>query len=211
MDLSTATPAEVDGVLFPLLEQIARVEQSIGQYRYLLGDVGRKPTGLSRRNVRDDGLEYHDPGVQARQFRDSLEAERVKLADLNDQAAPYEAEYEERPWTRYIVVPGGHLHKRNCHTLTPGRTMVGQVAEASGLDEADVVAKYDLVACTHCFPNAPVEPKKTPAEEGFCEQSGEYLTEAQYGHGRRYCRCPKCGEHVAVTKGGKFRKHKAAV
>lgn len=210
-DLTALSPAEVDGELFPILDSLAMKDAALADYRYLLGEVGRKPTGFSRRDVREDGLEYNNPGVQRRQFEEGKARAEATIAGLEADAAPYEAEFNRRGgWTRYLVVPGGHLHFRSCHTLTPGRTMVGQIAEASGLDQAEVVGKYGVTACTHCFPDAPVEPKKTPAEEGFCPHSGEYLTNDEYGQGRRYCRCPKCGEQVAVTQSGKFRKHKAA-
>lgn len=210
MDLTTMKPAEVDGLLFPILDQLARKDAALADYRWMLGEVGRQPRGASwsRRNVGEDGLEYNDPGVQRASFEEGKAQAEEAIAGLEADAAPYEAEFDRRPWTRYLVVPGGHLHFRGCHTLTPGRTMVGQIAEASGLDQAEVVGKYGVTACTHCFPDAPVEPKKTPAEEGFCAHSGEYLTNDEYGQGRRYCRCPKCGEQVAVTQSGKFRKHK---
>jgi hypothetical protein len=221
MDLTTATPAEVDAVLFPLLEKLAHVEHAITEYRWLLGEVGRPPRGglLSRRNVRENGLEYHDPGTQRDGFERSRDGKIVEKEELDAEVAPLEAEFDRRPWTRYIVVPGGHLHVRTCHTLTPGRTMVGQVAEASGLTPDEVVAKYDETACTHCFPDAPVADKKTPAEEGFCEHSGEYVADRLVEAGKldagwfnRYVkprvRC-ECGWAGAITAGGKLRKHKA--
>lgn len=213
-DLTALSPAEVDGELFPILDSLAMKDAALADYRWMLGEVGRqrKSFQMRGRNIGDDGLEYNDPGVQRASFEEGKAQAEAAIAGLEADAAPYEAEFERRGgWTRYLVVPAGHLHYRGCHTLTPGRTMVGQVAEASGLDQAEVVGNYGATACTHCFPDAPVEPKKTPAEEGFCAHSGEYLTSDEYGQGRRYCRCPKCGEQVAVTASGKFRKHKAPV
>ena len=192
MNLTEQSPAQVDGALFPLLDRIAHLEMRILRERKTIKDYEAKGQPFAVASTKEQ-----------------LPKDEAEAAELNEKAAPLEAEYERRGgWTRYIVVPGGHLHKRACHTLTPGRTMVGQVAEASGFDEGEVVAKYDETACTHCFPDAPVAEKLTPAEEGFCEHSGTYADPETYRTpSGRYAECP-CGEVVSVTATGKLRKHK---
>lgn len=68
--------------------------------------------------------------------------------------------------------------------------------------------QYGEGACTHCFPDAPVAKPKTPAEEGFCAESGAYADPDTYVNPRgSYCRC-KCGEVASVTSTGKIRKHR---
>lgn len=205
--LSTQTPAEIDAQLFPILDKIAGLCDRLHKYKYLLGEA---PEHDHRGHER-----WNDPGVQRSSFEEGKAQAEAAIAGLEADAAPYEAEFDRRGgWTRYLVVPGGHLHFRSCHTLTPGRTMVGQTAEASGLDQAEVVGKYNATACTHCFPDAPVEAERAPAEEGFCEHSGEYVPDEKLPDNwmSRYVspsvRC-ECDHFGAITKGGKFRKHKA--
>lgn len=160
-DLSTSSPAAIDGKLFPILDKIAGLFDRLHEYKYLLGEISKRDAWGREK--------WNDPGVQRGQWEDAVADTGNEIAKAEHDALPYEEQWEARRWTRYVIVPGGHLHKRGCSTLTPGRTMVGQVAEASGLTAAEVVAKYDAVACTHCFPDAPVPERKTPAEEGFCK------------------------------------------
>jgi hypothetical protein len=206
--LAEQAPAEIDGQLFPILDRLAQKDSHLADYLYLLGLRGRI-------NQIHGKMEYNDPGVQRKQFEESKAKLEAEIAELEAEAAPFEAEFDRRGgWTRYLVVSGGHLHFRSCHTLTPGRTMVGQIAEASGLDQGEVVGKYGETACTHCFPDAPVAEKKTPAEEGFCEHSGEFVPAEKLPANwmsRIYMpsvRC-ECGHVGAITKTGKYRKHKA--
>lgn len=194
-ELSGRSPVSIDTELYPILEQIAKAENTIA----------------GRRRILEERAEL--PYIRARHEEVIAETEQ-QLERLEAKAAPLEAEYNDRPWARYIVSVShnGHLHKRHCHTLTPGRSMVGQVAEASGLDESEVVGKYDVSACTHCFPSAPVEHKPTIAELGLCEHSGEYVPEDRLPDGwHRYAVLPsvkcECGYRGAITKSGKYRKH----
>lgn len=196
MDLSEQSPVEIDTALFPILGRLSGVESHIASSRRTIEEYEAKGQPFAVHSVKE-----HLP---------KLEAERD---ELNAKAEPLEAEYERRGgWSRYILVSGsgGHLHRSSCHTLTPGRTMVGILPAASGLGEDEVVEKFAYTACTHCFADAPVEAKKTPEEEGFCKHSGTYADPESYcTPGGRYCRC-ECGETPAVTSTGKIRKHKAA-
>jgi hypothetical protein len=116
-----------------------------------------------------------------------------QIEQLNAEAAPFEAEFDRRGgWARYIIS--------------------GQVAEASGMDEAEVVASFNATACTHCFPSAPVEHKPTIEELGLCEHSGQYVPEEFLpADWHRYAVLPtvkcECGWRGAITKSGKYRKH----
>lgn len=214
MNLSEQTPAQIDGELFPILEKLARAEQYRDNYRRLAEEAQAQmdETGFS---------------PQLRSFNEGLAKYEEQVEELDRQALPFEAEYNRRGgWTRYIVVPRGHLHRRSCSTLTPGRTMVGQVAEASGMTDEQVVEHFKITACTHCFPDAPVAPKLTPEQEGFCPMSGRSIHDEpelagakqalvdRYGEGgwhsfamARSIRCT-CGGYPALTKGDKVRKHK---
>lgn len=198
LNLSTAAPAEIDGELYPILERIGVLQ-------------GRIASGNKSLETMPDWQ------AQLSHLTSTVVLDEERLARKEAEAEPLEVEYTSRGgWDRYIVVPGGHLHKRSCHTLTPGRTMVGQVAEASGLTEEEVVAKYDETACSHCFPNAPVAELQTPEQEGFCKGSGrllstEVLDKIDWKRRRRVSiRCSDCGKGVSLTERGALRKHKAA-
>lgn len=196
--LTDQSPAEIDAQLFPILERIDVLQ-------------GRIASGNKSLETMPDWQ------AQLSHLTSTVVLDEERLTRKEAEAAPLEAEYTRRGgWDRYIVVPGGHLHKRSCHTLTPGRTMVGQVADASGLNEAAVVAKYDETACSHCFPNAPVAPAQTPEQEGFCKGSGrvlspEALDKIDWKRRRSVSiRCSDCGKGVSLTERGALRKHKAA-
>ena len=95
--------------------------------------------------------------------------------------------------------------------------MIGLLCEASGMTAAEVVERFQYTACTHCFPEAPVE-SRTLSEQGFCEHSGAYVPEERIAELRHpewwrmavapTVRC-ECGWAGAITKSGKYRKHKA--
>jgi hypothetical protein len=193
-DLTTLTPAEVDTRLGEALIPAQRTELDLmtalrSAKRY--ARHGSEPSYLTKR----------------------IAELKARLEGQLAVAEPFEAEYRRRPWNRYLIVSGGHLHKRGCGTLTPGRTMVGMVPEASGLNAAEVVGRFGETACTHCFPDAPVAARKTPEEEGFCEHSGRAVPEGKlpkewwrrYGLPRVAC---ECGYRGAVTSAGRYRKHK---
>jgi hypothetical protein len=59
-------------------------------------------------------------------------------------------------WSRFTIVPGGHIHTWDgCHTLR-WTTDVRWLPELSGLTEADAVEAHGEILCSHCFPTAPV-------------------------------------------------------
>jgi len=194
-NLARLRPAEVDARLFNALGPAQTTEASLI---------------AARRDLRRYERAGRAPGYLTKRIAD-LEA---RLEEQMAVARPYEDEYARRPWVRYLVVEGGHLHKRGCHTLTPGRTMVGLVPEASGLADSEVVGKFGEGACTHCFSDAPVSRPRTLAEQGLCEHSGQYVPEGRLPAGwHRFAVAPSvrcdCGYRGAVTASGKYRKHKA--
>lgn len=211
-NLADQTPAQIDGQLYPILEALAKAEHYRDSYDETATRYEQSDSGYDRK--------YSAPEYRKRSDEYAAEA-----AKLEKQALPLEAEYDRRPWARYIVVSGGHLHMRSCHTITPGRTMVGLIAEASGMDADQVVDTYQYTACTHCFPDAPVAPTLTPEQEGFCPMSGKNVRTApelaeqleqlrrRYPDGwhnyavARSIKC-NCGGYPSLTKADNVRKHK---
>ncbi|MGX5718388.1 hypothetical protein [Arthrobacter sp. MAHUQ-56] len=92
-----------------------------------------------------------------------IDAARAALAQLDEAAAPLEAIYRANPWTRFFLVPGGHLHSsRRCGSLR-WTTPVYWLPEYSGKTEAEIVAQAGERACTICYPSAPVDrPSQLP-------------------------------------------------
>jgi hypothetical protein len=203
-ELAGLTPPQIEELWQEALVPAERIAQRIYAKR------------ASARRYRKAGGHYV---AQAEKIE--AEAEALKqgaLQEAKQVEEPFIAEWKRRGgWTRYFLVSGGHLHALPCSTLTPGLTLVGLIAEASGLTEEQVVAKYQYTACTHCFKAAPVEPKLTIAEQGLCEHSGQYVEGVEGASVRPQwwsyavlptASCP-CGFKGAITRSGKFRKHKA--
>jgi len=217
-ELEGLSPAEVDEKWERALGPARRLEGQLAAARKLLARYERE-LAMGRQLAAWQQRDFDEDKERAAQLTEDFKAEFEKAN------APFKAEWDRRGgWTRYYLVPGGHLHYYNCHTLTPGQTLVGLLYEASGLDAAEVVGKYQVTACTHCFPDAPVARKLTPKEEGFCEYSGvsvydESMAKQLEQLERRYpkgwalmavapgVRC-HCGGFPAVTKSSKVRKHK---
>lgn len=213
MDLTTATPAEIDEAWAEALAPVRALEVKLGRAR-------KEADHVREQAERFPGFSVYENAADEAETHRALVEEQADAAHaiLN---GPFADEWDRRGgWTRYYLVPGGHLHRYACHTLTPGRTLVGLLTEASGLDNGEVVAKYDATACTKCFADAPVAGKLAPEEEGFCKHSGTYAGESlvqpeKWGNGRWALaavapgvRC-ECGYVGSITKSGKFRKHKA--
>ena len=78
---------------------------------------------------------------------------------------PIEAEFERRGgWTRAFLVmnSNGHVHaSRRCSTCFP-TTQYGWFTEYSGHDEAEIVGLAGDMACTVCYPSAPVADPRFP-------------------------------------------------
>jgi len=87
----------------------------------------------------------------------------TKLAVVRAELAPLDAIAKAGKWTRFVLVPGGHVHRPNCHTLyfTTARYIMPRY---SGADEAEVVGIAGEAACTFCFPSAPVDRPTTIPE-----------------------------------------------
>lgn len=119
-------------------------------------------------------------------------------------------------WSRFYLVPGGHIHRNpGCHSLRP-TTHITWLPELSGESDADAVKEHGPLLCTFCFPDAPVEwtnGEKAP-DATVCTGSGKYvgntMTDKEKRLYRKYTACPECGLSQSVTSAYKIRKHKKA-
>jgi hypothetical protein len=86
----------------------------------------------------------------------------VKLEVVRAEMAPLVAIAKAGNWRRFVLVPGGHVHRPACSTLrfTTARYIMPNY---SGAEEADLVEEAGEAACTICFPSAPVDrPTRIP-------------------------------------------------
>lgn len=140
------TPREIDTKLSeiyaPLSEATAAIENA--NQRMKLAYIKRNP---KRRT----------------ELEQTITAAQTAIAALDKKAEPLEAIYRANPWTRFFLVPGGHLHSsRRCGSLR-WNTALYWLPEYSGKSEADIVALAGEKACTICYPSAPVDrPSQLP-------------------------------------------------
>lgn len=98
------------------------------------------------------------------QARYAAKAEELtaELAAVRAELAPLAVIADAGRWTRFVLVPGGHVHRMHCSTLR--FTTVRYIMPAySGATEAELVEDAAEAACTVCFPSAPVDrPTRIP-------------------------------------------------
>lgn len=169
--LSEQTPAEIDEVLAENWQRQAKVQYRLGSawdtVRRIAGqrrtDYGQGPWDGSREaavayceeHANERAVMY---GTTPREALAEVSECEAELAALEEEAAPGEAEYRRRRWNRYFLVTntGGHVHReRNCSTCYV-TTRYNWLPTLSGCDESAMVAEYGEMACTICFPGAPV-------------------------------------------------------
>lgn len=135
--LRTATPAEIDATLFPLMNQAAHTYSNIQRLR-----------GMVQRGY---------------EVQDKIDALVPVLVELEQQVYLLESVYEMRgTWTRAYKVTntGGHIHRSRGCTTCFDTTQFAIVPQVSGMDEAEIVALAGEAACTVCYPSAPVDTLK---------------------------------------------------
>lgn len=87
----------------------------------------------------------------------TIENAKAAITALDAKAEPFEAIYRANPWTRFFLVPGGHLHNSQRCASFRWNTSVYWLPEYSGKTEAEIVALAGERACTICYPSAPVD------------------------------------------------------
>jgi hypothetical protein len=147
---------------------------------------------------------------------DRYDEYRAAIEANERETARFSAEYDRRPWQRYIGVLGGHIHSdTRCAggTIRP-RTRLQWQPELSGLDVAGAMATLgtqDWLLCSHCFPDAPVQwqagAEKKPARCEGSGKPGKPETDVQIGM-RYYAVCTGCDERQLLTSGHVIRAHK---
>lgn len=177
MDLTTATPVEIDTELYRLDGEAARAARSLSLALVLI----HRAVGDELRYRKSNYDLTHKQAIEKAQTKvgtgpegdflraaekalESLEKANAEVEAVAAQVSPLEAEYNRRRWTRAFLAlvngNGGHVHSsRDCSTCNNGqyRTEFARMAEYSGADEATIVKAAGYRACTVCYKDAPVE------------------------------------------------------
>jgi hypothetical protein len=156
VNLTTATPAEIDTVLAEIWERREDARFAGIMAAHALREAEAKVEKYSQ-----EGAATWNLSTWERQVTDltaKIEAAQVAFRAAVAEAAPYEAEFTRRGgWTRAYKVlnSNGHIHtSMDCHTCF-NTTRFGWLPQVSGLDESEIVDMAGEGACTVCYPTAP--------------------------------------------------------
>jgi hypothetical protein len=174
MDLTTATPVEIDTLLAPIWNDQAVIEQALVRTSRVVSRLRDRADRILK------GEKFNDVRTPADGIRlmKTIEAERTAMSHLREElkelevkALPFENEYVRRGgWTRVFLAQSidGHAHNgTECSTCHNGefRTQFAWLVRYSGQTEAEIVADAGWRACTTCYPTAPVaDPDALPTK-----------------------------------------------
>ncbi|HEX9225593.1 MAG TPA: hypothetical protein VF885_02915, partial [Arthrobacter sp.] len=156
-DLTTMTPVEIDTELAEInTRYYAKMRDMHLSRRYLEAAQANRATALQR--GRADLVAYDDRDIA--HYKAKVEEQLKAAMDISKEGAPHHAEFKRRGgWFRAWLVDNasGHIHSSTeCTTCYPTTEFVW-LPEYSGRTEAELIADARSMACTICFPNAPVD------------------------------------------------------
>ncbi|MEU3452252.1 hypothetical protein ABZ671_01215 [Micromonospora sp. NPDC006766] len=181
MDITTATPVEIDTQLADIYRRANQAEQKVEiAVVGLHYGLGERPNYVTRTRkewpattaealaaCRNRGDEYNV--MYGKTFADmaaKYDTAVTALAAIEAEADVLNAEFNRRGgWSRFFTVQnnGGHIHSSmSCQTCNKRglRTDFGWNPELSGLTMEQAITRFDRhahILCTVCFPAAPVE------------------------------------------------------
>lgn len=207
MNLSTATPVEIDSALAKINSRAAN----------LLDDLAVKSLPLRSKQI------GHLSKSRIVDLRAEISALQSQLEGIRAEEKPSDGEYVKRGgWSRYFIVQ--HLHtSTRCPSFRPA-TRIGWLPDYSGANEQQMIEAAGDMVCTRCVPDAPtaqkrptlpalaVEWDKAHAQEDECQGFGRYMNRDRphrdgYAYGNN-ATCEECHERVGISSRGKIRKHK---
>lgn len=161
-----------------------------------------------RRSSRESDIQIlnrlEEIGVSERD-KDQLEYAWRYYNKVQEYLGKYqEAQSKYEGWSRFYIVPGGHIHNSmGCSTCNKGgiATQFGWLPEISGLTEEEAVNKHGKILCSVCFPSAPVEWTMGEEEDDVCPGSGTMKFENGYRYGYASGNggtCSYCGKFVGL-------------
>lgn len=234
VDLSKLGPVDFDTLQAQVEDAysaaLGRVESAADSLHRANGERGQaKRWGTEWRNRIDETIAQveADPtravrgriGVTA---GDMLKAYRAAVAACDSVAGDLTAmfaEYDSRPWPRYMITQGSdaHIHKdTRCTTCNRGRerTRFGWLIELSGKPIDECIDQFKATMCTVCFPDAPVikvvdpnvcQGTTVPGTRQVDKSGGRYSTTLRYFGD---CSCGAKG--IRIKQDGTPAKHKPA-
>jgi hypothetical protein len=121
--------------------------------------------------------------AKARELDEAMVQAQQEIARLERIVEHTATVYGRSRWTRFYVVPGGHVHSStSCHTCYP-TTMFVFVPQYSGMPHSEMVELAGERACTVCFPDAPVATRTRPTSvwtpEELAEREAKQAEQAQ--------------------------------
>lgn len=224
MDLTTATPVEIDTMRADLDGELAHAygmfDRAQATIHASAGDRPRRNQGyaLSHETALAQAKDKLANGKLLTLERDTLERALAGLAkanadidSINARIAPLDDEYRRRPWSRFIAVQDGHLHSgtRCAGGTIRATTRLAWNPQLSGKTEAEAVAELGPMLCTHCFPSAPVEFTMGKPKAPRCEGAGLPPVHGSVKRVRMsvYGRCTGCDVVKPLTQYGYLRAH----
>lgn len=209
MDLTTATPVEID-------QAIAEIEQR----RYAALDKAAE----AKRRLRSSKALRNPIAAEVARHEAEIEKRTAEAEQIRAERKPYDAEFTRRGgWTRFFHVE--HLHTTTrCPSFRP-TTRIGWLPEYSGRSEAEMIAAAGDMVCTKCVPDAPVKPKRPTLPELTAQWDKANATDVCPGSGTSDWKdgkvrtgyysgnggtCAHCGKSVGNTSrySQMIRKHK---
>lgn len=172
LDLLTATPAQIDAAW---AEGLIPIERKFAQAWFKRNEAKSCRDYATRNSYRND--EYTKKATELDEEAQSLSDEAT--AEKKVFEVPFLAEWQVRSgWTRAYKVTNlnGHIHSdMDCSTCYDS-TQFAWITELSGHDTGEIADLAGEMACTVCYPNAPVnKPTRifTPDEKSKAEAKVE--------------------------------------
>ena len=152
MDIKTATPAQIDG-------EIARLNGIMSAAQARMERAGDTIARIAALPAEERDLPWNSQAKYDEAVADK-EAARIAYVEALNNARPLTEEFTARGgWTRFYLVTnaGGHIHHTTgCATCFP-TTEFAWLTDYSGMEHATLVGEAGEMACTACFPDAPVD------------------------------------------------------
>jgi len=153
MNITTATPAEIDTEIARIQAALSRAYQTAEDATATIERIDSVQDSYERR------FEWNSPTKRLAALAAKVAA-KEQIEALLAESAPLTAEYVRRGgWSRFYFVTntGGHVHRSmDCTTCFP-TTQYAWLTQYSGSTDDQIVADAKSQACTVCFEDAPVE------------------------------------------------------
>lgn len=161
MNLTTATPVEIDTELARIYGEIGEVNSDTNEARTIITRVDEVEPGSYSSH-------FWTPEKRAAAVA-RIEANDAKFYALHAEAAPLEARYATERWNRYYLVDNnnGHVHTHTACRTCYDTTQFVWLVDFSGADHGTVTEEAGELSCAECFPNLPAEimKRKTRIED----------------------------------------------